>query len=65
MLSLTPGIGAEPRLPWWSRHVVSDTHQEPDREDDPAGFFRTLAACVALSVPFWVVVALLVREVWR
>jgi hypothetical protein len=64
MLEPIPGIGAEPRPSWWSRHVVSDTHREPDRPDDPAAFFRTLAVCALLSAPVWVGIApLLIRWV--
>lgn len=64
MLELIPDIAAQaPRPSWWRRHVVSDTHREPDRPDDPAGFFGTLAVCALLSVPLWAgIVLLLVRE---
>lgn len=48
MLDLIPGIAAETRPSWWSRHVYSGTHREPDRPDSPTVFLRTLVACVLL-----------------
>jgi hypothetical protein len=59
MFTLIPAIADPPRPSWWRRHVVSGTHREPDRETDPAGFFRTLAVCVLLSAPVWFGIALL------
>ena len=60
MLSLITDIAAEPRRSsWWSRHVVSDTHREPDRPHDQAAFERMLAGTLLASLSFWVAVALL------
>jgi hypothetical protein len=64
MLDLTPGTAAQvPRPSWWRRHVVSDTHREPDRDGDPVVLFRTIAVCALFSLPLWVwIVLMLIRR---
>lgn len=42
-----------------------DQDRPPEGETDPAAFFRALGACVLLSMPLWVVLAVLLRTVLR
>jgi len=65
VLSLITDIAAARaprRSSWWSRHVVSGTHREPDRPYDQAAVARMLAGTLLAALPFWVAVGLLLAR---